>query len=229
MTRTFGADQLGHHVVQPLVPALGRSMLDDQVPAGLPPALAHRRLELADQGRGSGPPQRKPMRAVWAADWAPTAPGHTTSAGISRSPRRRRTVSTITLTSISQPRFTMRLHGGSAVTHPPHVVQPSSRSSHASRRTKPSCWPASSSCCWPCRPRGVASSARRRRRRYRSLAGLHRAGETDKNFDWVTEFEKKTGCKVRVKTANTSDEMVSLMNQGGFDLVTASGRCHACA
>jgi putative spermidine/putrescine transport system substrate-binding protein len=28
---------------------------------------------------------------------------------------------------------------------------------------------------------------------------------------------------VNVKTANTSDEMVALMNEGGFDLVTASG------
>mgnify|MGYP003694713641 CR=1 FL=1 len=36
-------------------------------------------------------------------------------------------------------------------------------------------------------------------------------------------FEKETGCKVNVKTAATSDEMVTLMNQGGFDLVTASG------
>jgi putative spermidine/putrescine transport system substrate-binding protein len=53
--------------------------------------------------------------------------------------------------------------------------------------------------------------------------GYIERGETDKNFDWVTEFEKKTGCKVRVKTAGTSDEMVALMNEGGFDLVTASG------
>jgi len=53
--------------------------------------------------------------------------------------------------------------------------------------------------------------------------GYIERGETDKNFDWVTDFEKKTGCKVRVKTANTSDEMVALMNEGGFDLVTASG------
>jgi hypothetical protein len=32
---------------------------------------------------------------------------------------------------------------------------------------------------------------------------------------------------VNVKTANTSDEMVALMNEGGFDLVTASAtpRC----
>lgn len=48
-------------------------------------------------------------------------------------------------------------------------------------------------------------------------------GETDKNYDWVTGFEKETGCKVNVKTAATSDEMVTLMNEGGFDLVTASG------
>jgi putative spermidine/putrescine transport system substrate-binding protein len=54
-------------------------------------------------------------------------------------------------------------------------------------------------------------------------AGYIERGETDKNYDWVTEFEKKTSCKVSVKTANTSDEMVALMNEGGFDLVTASG------
>jgi putative spermidine/putrescine transport system substrate-binding protein len=48
-------------------------------------------------------------------------------------------------------------------------------------------------------------------------------GSTDKNYDWVTDFEKASGCKVNVKTANTSDEMVALMNEGGFDLVTASG------
>ena len=54
-------------------------------------------------------------------------------------------------------------------------------------------------------------------------AGYIERGETDKNYDWVTEFEKKTSCKVTVKTAATSDEMVALMNEGGFDLVTASG------
>ena len=54
-------------------------------------------------------------------------------------------------------------------------------------------------------------------------AGYIERGETDKAFDWVTKFEESTGCKVSVKTANTSDEMVALMNEGGFDLVTASG------
>ncbi len=54
-------------------------------------------------------------------------------------------------------------------------------------------------------------------------AGYVERGETDPAYDWVTQFEKDTGCKVSVKVAATSDEMVSLMNQGGFDLVTASG------
>ncbi|MCU0828578.1 MAG: ABC transporter substrate-binding protein [Tabrizicola sp.] len=53
--------------------------------------------------------------------------------------------------------------------------------------------------------------------------GYIERGETMKEFDWVTKFEAATGCKVNVKTANTSDEMVALMNEGGFDLVTASG------
>jgi putative spermidine/putrescine transport system substrate-binding protein len=53
--------------------------------------------------------------------------------------------------------------------------------------------------------------------------GYIERGDTDKSYDWVTQFEKDTGCKVNVKTAGTSDEMVSLMTQGGYDLVTASG------
>ncbi len=53
--------------------------------------------------------------------------------------------------------------------------------------------------------------------------GYIERGETMENFDWVTKFEQATGCSVQVKTANTSDEMVALMNEGGFDLVTASG------
>ncbi|MFT4435976.1 ABC transporter substrate-binding protein [Caballeronia sp. 15715] len=53
--------------------------------------------------------------------------------------------------------------------------------------------------------------------------GYVERGDTDKKYDWVSGFENETGCKVNVKTAATSDEMVSLMNQGGYDLVTASG------
>jgi len=53
--------------------------------------------------------------------------------------------------------------------------------------------------------------------------GYIERGETDPAYDWVTAFEQSTGCSVNVKTAATSDEMVSLMAKGGYDLVTASG------
>src|SRR5258706_11170037 len=53
--------------------------------------------------------------------------------------------------------------------------------------------------------------------------GYIERGANDPAYDWVTGFEKETGCKVTVKDAATSDEMVQLMNSGGFDLVTASG------
>jgi len=53
--------------------------------------------------------------------------------------------------------------------------------------------------------------------------GYIERGDTDPKYDWVTGFEKKTGCKVRIKTAGTSDEMVALMNEGGFDLGTITG------
>jgi putative spermidine/putrescine transport system substrate-binding protein len=54
-------------------------------------------------------------------------------------------------------------------------------------------------------------------------AGYAENGSTDPNVDWVTPYEKATGCKVSVKTANTSDEMVTLMRTGQYDSVSASG------
>src|SRR5713101_1376490 len=42
----------------------------------------------------------------------------------------------------------------------------------------------------------------------------------------VASFEQTTGCKISVKDANTSDEMVTLMKDGGggqYDMVSASG------
>ena len=53
--------------------------------------------------------------------------------------------------------------------------------------------------------------------------GYIERGDNDPNYNWVTNFEAQTNCKVQVKTAATSDEMVALMNEGRYDLVTASG------
>ena len=39
-------------------------------------------------------------------------------------------------------------------------------------------------------------------------AGYAEDGSTDPKVDWVTPFEKETGCQVNVKIGNTSDEMV---------------------
>lgn len=54
-------------------------------------------------------------------------------------------------------------------------------------------------------------------------AGYVENGSTDPNVDWVTGFEKETGCKVNFKVGNTSDEMVQLMQSGEYDVVSASG------
>lgn len=54
-------------------------------------------------------------------------------------------------------------------------------------------------------------------------AGYVENGTTDPAVDWVTGFETETGCKVNVKNANSSDEMVELMQSGEYDAVSASG------
>ena len=54
-------------------------------------------------------------------------------------------------------------------------------------------------------------------------AGYAEDGTDDPKVDWVTPFEKQTGCNVHVKTGNTSDEMVQLMRTGQYDGVSASG------
>jgi putative spermidine/putrescine transport system substrate-binding protein len=54
-------------------------------------------------------------------------------------------------------------------------------------------------------------------------AGYVEDGSTDPKVDWVTDFEKETGCQVNVKVGNTSDEMVTLMRTGNYDSVSASG------
>ena len=54
-------------------------------------------------------------------------------------------------------------------------------------------------------------------------AGYCEDGSTDPKVDWISDFEKETGCEVNVKIGNTSDEMVNLMRTGEYDGVSASG------
>jgi len=53
--------------------------------------------------------------------------------------------------------------------------------------------------------------------------GYAEDGSTDKSVDWVTPFEKETGCQANVKYFGTSDEAVTLMRTGEYDVVSASG------
>jgi putative spermidine/putrescine transport system substrate-binding protein len=54
-------------------------------------------------------------------------------------------------------------------------------------------------------------------------AGYAEDGSNDPAIDWVTPFEQQTGCQVNVKVFNTSDEAVTLMESGQYDVVSASG------
>jgi putative spermidine/putrescine transport system substrate-binding protein len=53
--------------------------------------------------------------------------------------------------------------------------------------------------------------------------GYAENGSNDPKVDWVTPFVKQTGCKATVKTFGTSDEAVTLMKTGEYDVVSASG------
>jgi putative spermidine/putrescine transport system substrate-binding protein len=53
--------------------------------------------------------------------------------------------------------------------------------------------------------------------------GYAEDGSNNPAVDWVTDFEKLTGCTVNVQTIGTSDEAVELMQAGGWDVVSASG------
>ncbi len=53
--------------------------------------------------------------------------------------------------------------------------------------------------------------------------GYAEDGSNDPAVDWVTAYEKQTGCQATVKYFGTSDEAVSLMRTGDYDVVSASG------
>ena len=58
-------------------------------------------------------------------------------------------------------------------------------------------------------------------------AGYVEDGQANPGVDWVTPFEKQTGCQVKSTVAGTSDEMVQLMRSGQYDGVSASGNASA--
>lgn len=48
-------------------------------------------------------------------------------------------------------------------------------------------------------------------------------GTNDPKVDWISDFEKESGCQVTAKSFGTSDEAVQLMRTGQYDVVSASG------
>src|SRR5690348_16673754 len=49
--------------------------------------------------------------------------------------------------------------------------------------------------------------------------GYAEDGSNDPKVDWVTPFEKQTGCQANVKYFGTSDQAVQLMKTGQYDVV----------
>jgi putative spermidine/putrescine transport system substrate-binding protein len=56
-----------------------------------------------------------------------------------------------------------------------------------------------------------------------SFAGYVEDGSSDPAVDWVTPFEQRTGCRVELRQADTSDDVVRLMRTGEYDMAIASG------
>lgn len=57
-------------------------------------------------------------------------------------------------------------------------------------------------------------------------AGYVEDGSSDPDFDWVTPFEERTGCRVQVRYADSADEMLGLMRRQGaevYDGISAPG------
>jgi putative spermidine/putrescine transport system substrate-binding protein len=56
-----------------------------------------------------------------------------------------------------------------------------------------------------------------------ALPGYVEDGSTDPSLDWVTPFERSTGCQVSSTVASAPDEVVRLMRTGRYDGVSALG------
>ena len=53
--------------------------------------------------------------------------------------------------------------------------------------------------------------------------GYAEDGSNDPAYDWVTPFEKESGCDVTFKAYGTSDEALNLFKSGDYDVIAASG------
>ncbi|MFM5951568.1 MAG: extracellular solute-binding protein, partial [Micrococcales bacterium] len=53
--------------------------------------------------------------------------------------------------------------------------------------------------------------------------GYAEDGSNDPAYDWVSQFEKDSGCQVTFKPYGTSDEALSLFKTGEYDAIAASG------
>ena len=56
-----------------------------------------------------------------------------------------------------------------------------------------------------------------------AFPGYVEDGSTERGVDWVSGFERRTGCRVEADYADTSDELVALMRTGRYDGASVSG------
>jgi putative spermidine/putrescine transport system substrate-binding protein len=56
-----------------------------------------------------------------------------------------------------------------------------------------------------------------------ALPGYVEDGSTDPSLNWVTPFERSTGCQVSTTVASAPDEVARLMQTGQYDGVSARG------
>ncbi len=56
-----------------------------------------------------------------------------------------------------------------------------------------------------------------------AFPGYVENGSTDTNTDWVTPFERSTGCLISVKTVNSAEDMEKLIDGGGYDGAAVPG------
>lgn len=60
-----------------------------------------------------------------------------------------------------------------------------------------------------------------------SWPGYAEDGSLDAAIDWVTPFEKASGCDVLLQTFNSSEEAIQLMQDGGYDVIAAPSNISA--